>query len=334
MKDFVKEKCDLMVRNRKVLNKSFVWDFDIMTVATSLILAGAGVEADAEKLKNCKKILRKGVGCFSSIRGIGETITVCKMAMSEDPAKYVSDLKKVYDKIMKGRFFNGEYMVLAAANVCDNGKVSEIDSLVGKFNEIDKRMKEEHPILTSAEDWSLAMLLAMTDKSVDQIIGEMEQGFDYMRDMRFRATQNGLQSLTQVLALMGGDMKTKCDKVIRFSDKFREKGVRYGKDCEIAALGTLLDIDANEDELVSEIFETADYLKKQKGFGSWHLDKKTRLMFASLIVAESYEKNDLTSAIRPHIEVSAITSASAVAIAATIAMMLVIYCCCASASSH
>ncbi len=333
MKDFVKEKCDLMVRNKKVLDKSFVWDFDIMTVVTSLILAGEGVEADPERLKACKKVLKKNVSCFSSIRGIGETITVCKMAISDDPEKYIKDLRTIYDKIMKGRFFNGEYMVIAATNVCDNDKISETDGLIKKFNEIDERMKKEHPILTSAEDWSLAMLLAMTDKSVDTIINEMEEGFDYMRDMKFKATRNGLQALTQVLALMGGDMKAKCDKIIRFMDKLKESGARYGREYEVSALGTLVDLDANEDALVSEIIETADYLKKQKGFGSWHIDKKTRLMFAALIIAECYEENKMTSSIRPHLEAGAITSSAALSIAYTIIILLVVVCCTAS-SSH
>ena len=334
MKDFVKEKCDLMVRNRKVLDKNFVWDFDIMTTVASLILAGENFEADAEKLKKSKKILKNKVSCFSSIRGIGETITVCKMAMSDDPEKYIKELKTAYEKIMKGRFFNGEFMVIAAANLCDGNKSAETDRLVEKFNEIEKRMRQEHPILTGAEDWSLAMLLAMTDKSVDAIINEMEDGFDYFRSLKVRAGQNGLQTLSQILALMGGDMRKKCDKVVRIMDKFTEKGARYGREYEVSAIGTLIDIDANEDELVSEIIETADYLKTQRGFGSWHLDKKTRLMLATLIVAESYEKNDLTSVIRPQIEVNAITSTAAVSIAATIAMMLIVCCCAATSSSH
>ncbi len=334
MKEFIKERCDLMIRDKQIINKNFLCEFDIMEIVGSLILSGEGMEVDKEKLKECKKILSKNVSCFSCIRGIGRTLTICKMAISDDPQKYIDDLEMVYKKIMKGRFFNGEYMVLAASNVCDNGKVSEADRLTEKFNEIDDRMKKEHPILTGAEDWSLAMLLAMSDKSVDSIINEMEEGYRYMRDMKFRATSNGLQALTQVLSLMGGGMESKCDKVIRLSDKFREKGVRYGKEYEVAALGTLTDIDADEETLVSEIIETAEYLRKAKGFGVWHLDKKTRIMFATLIVAESYEKNHITSSIRPQIETGAITSAAAVSVAAAITMILIVCVCCSSSSSH
>lgn len=333
MKEFIKERCDRMVKDKKMIHKATFFEFDIMEVVASLVLSGAGKDVDIERFKNCRKILKRNVAFCSCIRGIGETLTVCKMALAEDPEQYVKDLKTVFDKAMKKRLINGEYMVLAAANVCDNGRAADVDVLVKKFKEIEDRMEKEHPILTGSEDWSLSMLLAMTEKSVDTIINEMEEAYDYMRAMKFNSTRNGLQNLTQVLVLMGGDMKSKCDKVISFVEKLKEKGARYGKDFEVAALGTLIDIDENEDALVTEIIETADYLKACKGFGSWHIDKKTRLMLAAMIVAESYEKNHLTSIFTPRIETGAITSTTAVTIATTIMMMMIV-CCCYMASSN
>ena len=39
--------------------------------------------------------------------------------------------------------------------------------------------------------------------------------------------------------------------------------------------------------------ETIYVLRKEKGFGSWSLDKRERLMFAAVLVAEMYsDSND------------------------------------------
>ncbi len=332
MKDNVKERCDLLVRNKNLIHKAFTCEHDLLEVSAALIFTGKNMEADIERLKECKKILKSNVSAFSGIRDLGSILTVSKMATSNAPEMYLEDLQKVYKILKKGRPFESSYVVLAASNVIECGKVNEIEALAKRFNEIDKRMNKEHPILTDGEDLSFAMLLAMSGKDTESIINDMENCYKYMRSLKVNAAPNGIHGLSQVLTLMGGDMKNKCDKAAEILKKFKEHGTRYGKEAELPAIGALVDIDADADTLVTEVIEAADYLKQHKGFGSMHMDKAGRLMFAALLIAEAYEKDGNLNGIAPLIEKSILNSCLSTAIAAEVAIMMVIVIAATSAS--
>ncbi|MCR5824296.1 MAG: DUF4003 domain-containing protein [Lachnospiraceae bacterium] len=334
MKDFIKEKCDLLVKNREAVHQAFAFEYEVMEVAAAFAFTGAGVQVDSERVKEVKKFLRKKKGPFSAMRDVGEALTVARMAASDDYEAYYEKLNMIYEKIKKKRPFNRAYLVLAAANLCESGKDDEIDAIIADFDELDKRMNQEHPFLTGGEDWSVAMLLAISDKSVDSIINEMEECFDYLRLSKVRAAKNGIHGMCQVLTLMDGDVKTKCDKVIELFEKFRAHGVRYGREVEFPALGALADSKVDSDTLVEEIIEAADYLKKHKGFGCLSLNKATRLMFATMVVSEAYEQQNGAVASASLVKKSVLSNALTLAVAAEVAMMIIIVACATSSASN
>ena len=111
-------------------------------------------------------------------------------------------------------------------------------------------------------------------------------------------------------------MKEKCDKTIKFYQTFKEHGKRYGvENSELAVMGTLIDIDEDPDAIVDEIIETAEYLGTHKGFGAFSLDKKQRLMFATILVSEAYSNDSLNGN-------AAINSSIAAVIAEEMAVMM------------
>ena len=127
---------------------------------------------------------------------------------------------------------------------------------------------------------------------------------------------NEVQGLCEILALTEGDMKEKCDKAIKFYQTFKEHGKRYGvENSELAVMGTLIDIDEDPDALVDEIIETAEYLGTHKGFGTFSLDKKQRLMFATILVSEAYSNDAVNGN-------AAINSSIAAVIAEEMAVMM------------
>ena len=320
MRNDVKEKCDLFISNGREMKNAFKWDSGLINIAASTALTSADKKVDVERLKECKDIIKKYAGVFSGFRSMAEPVVLCKMSLEDDPEKYISELKSVYDKISKTAFSDSGYMVQAAISVCDAKKAGEKDEIADKLKQLYKKMSKKHPILTSSEDIVFATLLAMTDKSVDTIIEEMEQCYTYLKDdVKLRVGANEIQGLSEVLALTDGDMKTKCDKVVKLYNTFKEHKVRYGTEYnEFASLGTLIDIEENPDVLVSEIIETEAYIKSHKGFGDWTMNKKQRLLFAAMIVGEVYGGENsvsLNSAIR--------SSVSAV-IAAEVAMIICI----------
>ncbi len=91
-----------------------------------------------------------------------------------------------------------------------------------------------------------------------------------------------------MLALSERPVAEKCDRVFAIYDALKEKGAKYGLDVELASLGALADLDVDPAVLADEIIETEKYLKGLDGLGSWTISKTNRLMFAALVVAESY----------------------------------------------
>ena len=106
-------------------------------------------------------------------------------------------------------------------------------------------------------------------------------------------------------------------------------GIKWGKEYnEFGSLGTLIDINVDNDTLVDEIVEVSDYLKSSKGFSGWTLDNKQRLMFSAMLVGDSYsEKGSLMGS-------SAINSTVAMVIAEEVAMMVCLMVCVSSTTTN
>ena len=83
-------------------------------VVGSLILAGAGKEADIVKMKEARKILKKKAPVFSAFRDSIELVVVSRMTLADDPEKYFDDLVEVYNMLKKGRIMEDSYYILSA----------------------------------------------------------------------------------------------------------------------------------------------------------------------------------------------------------------------------
>ena len=329
MREVVKNRCDLLFSNKEVVGKEFKWGYSIMNIAASLVFAGADRQVDVERLKECRKIIKKNTGIFSSLQGNAEAIVASKMALSNDPEQYFKDVKSVYDKLSKAqKFSDGGYLISAAVCIVDADRVADADNVIARFSELFKKMNKIHPLLTSSSDIAFAVLLVLTDKPVDSIVAEMEKCYEYVKkDLKVKVGSNEIQGLSEILALSDGDMKAKCDEVVSIYDTFKAHGIKWGKEYnEFASLGALIGLDVDKDTLVDEIAETAEYIKSQKGFGSWTLDNKQRLMFAAMLVGDSYGMSSIRAS-------SAINSTIAMVIAEEVAIMMCIIICTTSASS-
>ena len=289
MTERLRNKCDLFLRNRNAVSKKFMFEKDMMSIAAGLIFTGADKEVDIEKLNECRKILAKHTGFFSEYRDAVKLALISEMVLSENPEQYIEDVKSVYRKLHKGRFKDNSYMVLAAMLTCDLGKQESADVIVEKHNEIMKQMKKQHPILTDSEDISYVILLALSDRPIDYIISDMNECFDYLRKTRkIKAGSDSVQGLSEILALTDGNMREKCDKVISFYDILKDKKVDINGGYSFSALGALIGIDETPEVIANDIIEADVFLDGCKGFDEKSVNKNKILMFALMLVAESY----------------------------------------------
>ena len=277
MIDEVKARCELLAANSIAVRKEFFLEKDLMGIVSGLIFTSAGREADTAKMKECRKILKRRTRLLSNLRAVVELALLSKMALAEDPAQYFSDFMDVYKKVRKGKLLENDYMVLASLLILELDRQEESTEIVKKAKVLFEKMNKDHPILTTSEDTSFVMFLALTDKTVEAI---------YLNDTcKFSATGNAIYGLCEVLAISYGDMSEKCDKVMRVFNAFKKRKAEYGKAQELSSLGALIDLDLDTDSLVDEIIEAEAYLKTQNGFGDKIMEKTQRLMYAAIVVA-------------------------------------------------
>ena len=327
-------KLELLASNKNAIDKGFYFEMGMSQVVAGLLFAGAGKEADIEKMKEARNILKKKAGVFSAFRDATELVLLARMAMAPDMEQYIDDLIEVFNVLMKGKVFEDSYMVLTAMIIVDRGRKADAEEIKTTTDEIMKRMSKLHPILTSSEDLALAALLAMSGRSVDAVIDDMEECYRYTRkELKLKAESNSIQALSQILAITGGDIKAKCDKVAEIFAAFKENGSKFGTYLEFLALGTLIDVEVPVDVLVPEIIEAADFLKKSKGFGGLSMDKKTRLMFAALLAGEVYSGGS-SGATYSAINNAVVTNSAIAMVIAEETAIMVIMMCAATANSN
>ena len=288
MNEVLQRKCQLFDRNRTAISKKFKFEKPIMSIAAGLIYTGADREVDIEKMTECRDILKRHAGHFSEYRDIVKLALISEMALSDEPEQYIDDVKSVYEKLHKGKFRDNSYMVLAAMLLCNLGRQNAADEIIEKHNEIMRRMNDLHPVLTCSEDISYAILLALSDKSVDAILSDMAECYDYLKkECKIKVGSDSVQGLSEILALTDGNMKAKCDRIVSLHNLLKDHKADAGGYAFIS-LGTFVNIDADPEVLVKEILEADAYLSGLKGFDEKNLQKNYRLMFAVILVAESY----------------------------------------------
>lgn len=289
MTETLRKKCELFSANRNAISKKFMFEKDVMNIVAGLIFTGADQEADIEKLTECKKILSDHTGFSSEFRDVVKLALLSEMALSDSPEQYIDDVKTVYKKLHKGKFRNNSYTVLAAMLICELGKQDNTDEIIEKHTQLLEQMEKLHPILTDSEDTSYVILLALSDRSVDTIISDMNECFDYLKNTcKIKVSPDPVQGLGEILALTDGDIRKKCDKIIGIYNILKDNKADIQGGYAFSALGNLIGIDETPEMLANEIMEANTFLESCKGFDEKSVSENQRLMFAVILTAESF----------------------------------------------
>ena len=321
----LKEKCDLLVNNRKTITSAFTWDSGLMSLAAASLYTGSGLTVDSKKLKECEAIIKSKTNAFSEFRGNVKMPLICKMALSDDPQKYFMNVETLYKLLNKSKWIGNEYKIMAAITICDHADESEYALFVNKTNEIYSRMKQEHKWLTSDEDIPFAAMLAVSGIDVDKLIDEMELNYKILKE-KFHDS-NAVQSLSHILSLDEQPAELKCAKVEAIFNELKAMKHKFGTGYELATLGTLTMLDIQEKEVATLIAEVDDYLKGQKGFGDFLLGPNERRLYAAQLVLNQYGSEDNKA------EDVVLGSMLAITIAIEICMMICMTSCMAASYS-
>ena len=293
MKEETKKRCELLVQNRDVFREAFMWEDWLTCLAGAGIFTMAGKRADVAALKQCKKMIAKKVSAFSNFLGVVRVPVAAILTESGREEQLMEQGLTVYKRLKKD-FMSSSYLPMAAMMIAQMTEEKDYEELAERTRTLYKRIKAEHPFLTSSEDSPLCALLALSKKSDDELILDMEKCYEVLKPQFMHA--NALQSLTHVLALFDEPAELKCEKTMQLFHGLKEAGKKYGTNYELPALGVLAMTDMPVKEIIQEMIEIDEWLSKQKGFGLWsNVTPKQRLMYAGML---AQNENIRTDAVR------------------------------------
>lgn len=289
MKENIKQIIMDFIENRDIIKKAVKMESTYIYPVAANVFCAAGVKADEDKLKECKKIIKKNAGFASYLKGHVMTVLAAKLCVSPDPEAQFEKVIDIYG-ILKEHFKRSEYLAMLATLLAEKTTTEEAERIAARGRALYDMMKKEHPILTSSEDNVMAGFMALSEKTDKQLIDDAESCYDLLK--KEFSDKNAMQTVSHILAMTDGAPKDKVDRMVRMFEMFKKAGRKFGKHEEISMLAALSVIEADENELVDTTVEIDAVLSEQKGYGALSLDKKTRLMHAVMLTADLYEDTD------------------------------------------
>ncbi|WP_458125332.1 DUF4003 family protein [Paenibacillus sp. Z3-2] len=320
MQEHHAERVELFVSNTQIIKKSFKWQHAMIHRLVALLYATENKVADGEAIRHSHELIKQNTKLFSAFRGNSSISIAAMLSLTTDEDTKLADTLHVYDLMKEIKFRNSDYLVIAAYQIATQASPDQFQHMVERAKSFYAGMKAEHRFLTGQDDYIFAAMLALSDLNVDSGVVRMEQLYHELKP-EF-SSRNSVQALTQVLVL-GDDSPDASARVIALNEAFRKRNLRMDKTYTLPSLGILSLLPTNRDSLVDQIVETQDWLRTQKGFGAWSIDKQELLLFSSALIAIQYVENlrngVLTSAISTSITNIIIAQQAAMAAAAAAA---------------
>ena len=306
--------CESFITNREIIKKVFKGESLLIYPVAANALVSHGVTADEDKLKECRKLIKKNSGALSYLKGQVMMPFAANLSMKEDPKAHFDKVLKIYN-VAKKKFNRSEYSALLAILLADLIHGDSCEAVLTRGKELYDQIKMAHPFLTNEQDSVLAGLLALSEKSNTELIDDMEKCFDLLK-IKF-SHKSSIQSISHVLALTEGSAREKVEHLNDLYDSLREAGKKFGVYTELSTLAAVSILDNETERVRDRIIGIDDFLSKQKGYGLLGLDKKARLMHATMLTTDLYDSAQIA-------QTTASASAIAMAAAQSLAVCVII----------
>lgn len=265
MQQAIAEQCARLTENYQILRKCASAEHEEVILAAAGIVTAAERTADPALYEESLAVLKSCTNVLSEYRGTGQFITVCKMAVSGDPAQYFSVTDSIY-RTLHPKAIGSESAITAAMILADSVQAPEdCGILASRTLALYRRMKGMHRFLTDEYDLPFAAVMAVTGRNHDAIMGDAEACFSILKSQKF-AESNAIQSLSHVLALYPGSAADKCALVTELRAALKAAGHPYPAGGRLAMLGTMAGLGEPAAVLAEMIAEADDYLAAQECF--------------------------------------------------------------------
>lgn len=278
--------CEQFIANKTAIKQVFPWDGGLIHTCCAGIYSSKGMAVDTQILSECRKLLKSKTSVFSNFRSVVSSPLVSLLATGNTPEPTLDNAMMIY-KMLKKQFWSTTFLPLTAMIIAQSAEPCEFERIVGRTRNIYSLMKSNHPFLTSGDDNALCALMALSVKTDEALLADMEECYRILKKQFSFA--NAVQSLSHVLALCDGSSADKCDRTIRLFNALKDSGRKYGTGYELASLGVLAMTASDFSGTAATMKEIDTWLSKQKGFGVMGaVSKRQRLMYAGIIACKNH----------------------------------------------
>lgn len=324
-----KEFIELLIENSKELyNLDSIFINNAFKKCSALTLTLREKRADADRINEAMRVIKRKVGIFSNLRGNNLVTIATAISLENNMEEALEEINNIY-KCLKNEFLTTQYLALASIVIFNARERINIEETIKKTRMTYNYMKKNHRFLTGSEDVTAAAMIAVTSDNLEETMKFAEEYYEGLRDKGYWSGNN-LQELSHILTLFNGEVNQNINKVYLIDKALRENNIKI-RSFSLPLLGIAAVVTEEFDIFARRVKETSDKLKKEKGFGSLSLGSHIRNMMAIGVVAASYiesldeeEKgkiinttNNITLTIQIAIEIAAATAAAGAAAAAS-----------------
>lgn len=274
----IRRNCDIFAENREIIRSRYKLDSSMM----SLAYAEIDLKGEIERLSTCEDILRETLPRESVFREEIRIPLICNMAKSDNPEGFLKKAEMLYGLMNRGRKSDCVYRAIASVFTAGRIDTEDCSQVAARTLEGYESLKKVRRFSTSESSIPLAAMLAISCRDKDRLKLETDACYEILR--RTFKSGGSRQALALIIALCGGDVILSCRRAEDIFEGLRENRHRFGTGIEAATLGILASLDGDTDDFVDEIIMADEYLKTEKGFGTFAVSAETRRMYAAIMV--------------------------------------------------
>lgn len=283
MKDNFLKKIDTMQNNYITLEKAFPWEQSLSRHFTALMFAQKDNQNfDVAAIKDMIDLIKNETGLFSIYRGTFKFMLAALLVQKyTNPHEQFKQMLKNHDYLKSAGFKSSSYLPIAnyALLITSENDSSQLDvsNRAIKAYSIYLKMKENHPWLTSGDDYPLAVLLAEFDNPITKI----ELYYNHLAEMGNFYKGGSLQLLSHILSFSDEPVLEVVNRCIKLQTIMKNNKLNV-QSSFYSALGLTSLLNDDSGDLVKDFIDVALYLNQLKKY-KW-LGKGMNILLASALV--------------------------------------------------
>ena len=190
-------------------------------------------------------------------------------------------------------------LAMAAMAIKDMCPAERYDEVVHATRETYTRMRKAHPFLTDQYDMVLIALLCIIGCDFEAMTASAEEIF---RELRASGVPGeAAQASSMVLALTDGAADQKTLDFVSLYQALKDSKHATPRDNSMAIYAPFVGLGMDQGQIVADVSEVDDWLKHQKGYGSFLGVGTTirRVLSAAVVLKDYEERPDMSMSATP-----------------------------------